>query len=211
MKRHLQEYVSSVLRHAQETDRVRGGAQTYALAEDDISRLRTSEGKENAMASLPLDEFQEFESRALPSYASSDVIETILRTGALVCVVLLLSGLGLAQQVVTARATIPFTFWAQDHEFQAGDYVFDNEVPGTTTIQREGSTSGIGVSVILYAVPQGKENPRVIFVRRDGKYFLVELWGVQDRHVVTAEFQHRGEESEQQRQVPVTIVEAHVR
>jgi hypothetical protein len=167
-------------------------------------------GKEgNAMASLQLDEFQEFESRALPYYASSDVIETILRAGALVCVVLLLSGSGLAQKMVTARATIPFNFWAQDHEFQAGDYVFDNEVPGSATIQREGSNSGIGVSIILYAVPEEKETPRVIFVRRDEKYCLVELWGVQDRHVVTAEFEHRGEASEQQWQVPLTIVESH--
>jgi len=121
--------------------------------------------------------------------------------------VLLLSGLGLAQKVVTARATIPFKFWAQDHGFQAGDYVFDNEVPGSASIHRHGTNSGIGVSIILYAVPSEKENPRVIFVRRDGKYFLVELWGVQDRHVVTAEFEHRGEVSEQQRQVPLSLVE----
>jgi len=133
----------------------------------------------------------------------------ILRAGALVSVVLLLSGLGMAQKVVTARATIPFNFWAQDHEFQAGDYLFDNAVPGSASIHREGTNSAIGVSVILYAVPSEKESPRVIFVWRDGKYFLVELWGVQNRYVVTAEFQHRGEVSEQQRQLPLTIVEAH--
>jgi hypothetical protein len=131
----------------------------------------------------------------------------ILRAGALICMVLLLSGLGLAQKVVTARATIPFKFCAQDHEFQAGDYVFDNEVPGSASIHCERTNSGIGVSIILYAVPSERENPRVIFVRRDGKYFLVELWGVQDRHVVTAEFEHRGEVSEQQRQVPLRLVE----
>jgi hypothetical protein len=163
------------------------------------------------MASLQLDEFQELESRALPYYASSDVIETILRAGALVCMVLLLSGLGLAQKVVAARATVPFNFWAQDHEFQAGDYVFDNALPGSATIHRDGTNSAIGVSVILYAVPLEKENPRVIFVRRDGKYFLVEIWGVQDRYVVTSQFEHRGEVSEQQHQVPLTIVESHVR
>jgi hypothetical protein len=139
----------------------------------------------------------------------STFVLATLRVGALVSVVLLLSGLGLAQKVVTARATIPFTFWAQGHEFRAGDYVFDNEVPGTAAIHREGTNSSIGVSIILYAVPEEKENPRVIFVPRDGKYCLVELWGVQDRHVVTAEFQYRGEASEQQRQVPLTIVESH--
>ena len=131
----------------------------------------------------------------------------MLRAGALICMVLLLSGLGLAQKVLTARATIPFKFWAQGHEFQAGDYVFDNEVPGSASIHREGTNSAIGVSVILYAVPSERENPRVIFVRRDGKYFLVELWGVQARYVVTAQFEHRGEVSDQQRQVPLTMVE----
>jgi hypothetical protein len=133
----------------------------------------------------------------------------IVRTGALICMVLVLSGLGLAQKVVTAKATIPFKFWAEGHEFQAGDYVFDNEVPGSASIHREGTNSAIGVSVILYAVPSEKESPRVIFVRRDGKYFLFELWSVQGRYVVTAEFEHRGEVSDQQRQVPLTIVESH--
>jgi len=139
----------------------------------------------------------------------STFVPAILRAGALASVVLLLSGLGLAQQVVTARATIPFNFWAQDHEFQAGDYVFDNEVPGSAAIHREGANSDLGVSIILYAVPQEKETPRVIFVLRDGKYFLFELWSVQGRYVVTAEFEHRGEASEQQRQVPLTIAESH--
>src|SRR4029077_5767619 len=106
----------------------------------------------------------------------SAFVLAILRAGALVSVVLLLSSLGLAQQVVTARATIPFKFWAQDHELQAGDYVFDNEVPGSATIHREGTNSGSGASIILYAVPQEKETPRVIFVLRDGEYFLFELW-----------------------------------
>jgi hypothetical protein len=139
----------------------------------------------------------------------STFVLAILRAGAFVSVVLLLPGLGLAQQVVTARATIPFTFWAQDHELQAGDYVFDNEVPGSAAIRREGSNSGIGASIILYAVPQEKETPRAIFVLRDGKYFLSELWSVRGRYVVTAEFEHRGEVSERQRRVPLTIVQSH--
>ena len=139
----------------------------------------------------------------------STFVLAIFRTAVLVSVVLLLSGLGLAQKVVTARATIPFNFWAQDQEFQAGDYVFDNEVPGSATIHREGTNSGIGVSIILYAVPEEKDNPRVIFVRRDGKCFLFELWSIQGRYVVTAEFGHRGEVNEQQCQVPLTIVESH--
>jgi hypothetical protein len=105
------------------------------------------------------------------------------------------------QKVATARATIPFKLWAEGHEFQAGDYVFDNEFPSSASIHREGTNSAVGVSIILYVVPEDKENPRLIFVRRDEKYFLVELWGVQARFVVTAEFGHRGEVNEQQRRV----------
>jgi hypothetical protein len=59
----------------------------------------------------------------------SSVLRGTFRAAALVSMMLLLSAVGLAQKVVTARATIPFKFWAEGHEFQAGDYVFDNEVP----------------------------------------------------------------------------------
>ena len=131
----------------------------------------------------------------------------MIRAGTLVGVLLLLCNLGFAQ-VVTARASIPFDFWAEGHEFPAGDYVFDNEVPGSASIRREGTNSGTGISIILYAVPLERENPRAIFVRRDGKYCLVELWGVLGRYVVTAEFEHRGKVSEEQHQVSLTLVEA---
>ena len=131
-----------------------------------------------------------------------------LRAGVLVCALLLLAGSGLAQKAVTASANIPFNFWAEGYEFQAGDYLFDNAVPGSASIRRQGTNSAIGVSVILYAIPQEEESPRVIFVRREDKYFLVEIWAVQERYVVTAEFEHRGEVSEQQRHVPLTIVES---
>ena len=144
-------------------------------------------------------------------FTFSKTVFAASRAGALVCVVLLFSGLGLAQQVVTARATIPFTFWAQGHEFQAGDYVFDNEVPGFATIHSEGSNSSVTVSIILYAALTEPVPPRLIFVPQDGKHFLVEIWGVKNRLVVTAELEHRGNMSKEQRQVPLTIVESHDR
>jgi hypothetical protein len=141
----------------------------------------------------------------------STSLTAISGIGAVVSVIILFSGFGLAQKVVTAKATIPFNFWAEGHEFQAGDYVFDNEVPGSVTIRREGTRSAIGVPTVLYLVPDEQEKARLIFVRRTEKYFLVELWGMQARYVVTAEFEHRGEVSDQQRQVPLTIIESHDR
>lgn len=53
----------------------------------------------------------------------SSVARGTFRAATLVSMMLVLSGVGLAQKVVTARATIPFTFWAEGHEFRAGDYV----------------------------------------------------------------------------------------
>jgi hypothetical protein len=50
----------------------------------------------------------------------SSVVRGTFRAATLVSMMLLLSGVGLAQKVVTARATIPFKFWADGHEFRAG-------------------------------------------------------------------------------------------
>jgi hypothetical protein len=117
------------------------------------------------------------------------------------CVVLVLSSVGFAQTVVTASASIPFDFWAQGQKFPAGEYVFDSGFPGSTSIRRKGSQSTVAISIIPYASPVKKENAEVVFNSRDGKYYLAEFWGVLDKRVVTAEFEHRGETNEQRRRV----------
>ena len=117
------------------------------------------------------------------------------------CVVLVFSSVNFAQTVVTASATIPFDFWAQGQKFQAGEYVFDSGFPGSTSIRRKGSRSTVAISIVPYASPVKKENAEVVFNSRDGKYYLAEFWGVLDKRVVTAEFEHRGETNEQQRRV----------
>ena len=134
-----------------------------------------------------------------------------LQAGVLLCMILLFAGLGFAQKLVTARATIPFNFWAQGREFQAGDYILDNAFPGSASIHREGSNLSIAVPVVLYSDTVDKENAKMLFVFRDGKYVLVEIWSARDRLVVTSEFQHRGDAAEQRRQVPLTLVESHKR
>jgi hypothetical protein len=117
------------------------------------------------------------------------------------CVALMLSSVSFAQTVVTATASIPFDFWAQGQKFPAGDYVFDSGFPGSTSIRRKGSQSTVAISIIPYASPVKKENAEVVFNSRDGKYYLAEFWGVLDKRVVTAEFEHRGETNEQRRRV----------
>jgi hypothetical protein len=119
----------------------------------------------------------------------------------LVCVLFLVSSVSLAQRVVTATANIPFDFWAEGQKFAAGEYIFDSGFPGSTSIRRKGTKLAVGVPIIPYGDPVKKEDARVVFVLRDGKYYLVEFWGILDRRVVTAEFDHRGQTTAGQREV----------
>jgi hypothetical protein len=96
---------------------------------------------------------------------------------ALACVLLLL-GVGLAETVVTASANVPFDFWAQGQKFLAGDYLFDSGFPGSISVRDKSSKLGTAIAAVPYGDPVTKESAKLIFVRRDGKYYLTELWGV---------------------------------
>src|SRR5262249_34910181 len=57
----------------------------------------------------------------------------------LACILLLISGITIAQRVVTATANIPFDFWAEGQKFAAGEYTFDTGFPGSTSVHRKGT------------------------------------------------------------------------
>ena len=116
-------------------------------------------------------------------------------------VLLLLSDAGLAQTVVRSGASVPFDFWAQGQKFPAGDYLFDSELPSSISIRAKGAKLSVGIPRILYGDPVSKDDAKLLFVRRDGKYYLTEVWCVQGKLVVTGEFQHRGEKNSEQREV----------
>jgi hypothetical protein len=122
----------------------------------------------------------------------------------LACVLFLVSTISLAQRVVTATANIPFDFWAEGQKFTAGEYTFDTGFPGSTSVHRKGTKTTIAVPVIIYGDPVRKEDAKIVFVLRDGKYYLVEFWCMSDRRVVTAEFDHRGQTVAGQRVVQLT-------
>jgi hypothetical protein len=118
----------------------------------------------------------------------------------LACVLLLL-GVGLAEKVVTASANVPFDFWAQGRKFPAGDYVIDSGFPGSISISDKASKETMAIAAVPYGDPVTKENAKLLFVLRDGKYYLTELWGTLGKRVVTAEYEHRGEKNKEQREV----------
>jgi hypothetical protein len=119
----------------------------------------------------------------------------------LACVLVLVPSVTLAQRVVTATANVPFEFWAEGQTFAAGDYTFDTGFPGSTSVHRKGTKTTIAVPVIIYGDPVREEDAKIVFVLRDGKYYLAEVWCVSDRRVVTSEFHHRGQTTAGQREV----------
>ena len=114
---------------------------------------------------------------------------------------LLVSDTGLAQTVVKASANIPFDFWAEGQKFTAGDYLLDSGFPASLSIRLKGAKASVAVAMISYGDPVAKESAKLLFSERDGKYYLTELWGVLGKRVVTAEFEHRGEKGNDQREV----------
>ena len=119
----------------------------------------------------------------------------------LACVLFLTCSLSLAQHVVTATANIPFDFWAEGQKFAAGEYTLDTSFPGSTSVHRKATKTTIAVPVIIYGDPVRKEDAKIVFVFRDGKYYLAEFWCVSDRRVLTSEFDHRGQTTAGQREV----------
>jgi Methyladenine glycosylase len=117
------------------------------------------------------------------------------------CILLLLSGSDSAQTVVRSSASVPFDFWAEGQKFPAGDYLFDSGFAGSILIRGKGSNLSVAISLVLYADPVKKENANLPFVRRQEKYYLLEVWSVLGKRVVIAEFEHRGEINNEQREV----------
>src|SRR6267143_688826 len=54
---------------------------------------------------------------------------------------------------------------------------------------QRGKIKCVGIPRILYGDPVSKDDAKLLFVRRDGKYYLTEVWCVLGKLVVTGEFQ----------------------
>jgi len=123
--------------------------------------------------------------------------------GVLAAVLFMLASVAMAQTLVTATADVPFDFWAAGQSFRAGNYVFDSGFPASISIRREGAKASVALAIIPYGDPVNRDHAQLLFAHRNGKYYLVELWGVLDKRVLTGEFEHRGENSKAWRTVPL--------
>jgi hypothetical protein len=122
----------------------------------------------------------------------------------LFALVLSFSGQILAQQYVTANATIPFAFDAGGKIFAAGDYIVDSSVPSFVVIRSKDGKQSTEVPTIVYGEPVKKSEARLIFVKRDGKYVLHQLWGVLGRRTMTPELGDDSAAEKDTKEVPLT-------
>jgi hypothetical protein len=132
-------------------------------------------------------------------------VRRVCTSAVLVLTVLLsFSARVLAQKYVTAYATIPFAFDAGGKIFAAGDYIVDSSVPSFIVIRSKDGKRSTEVPTVVYGDPVKKSEARLIFVKRDGKYVLHELWGVLGRRTMTPELADDSAIEKQTKEVPLT-------
>ena len=96
---------------------------------------------------------------------------------------------GNAQQRTTAASvSVPFDFWIGNKKFPAGDYTLDSSIPTFISIRSKMGSINEQVPTILYGDAVDKKDARLVFVSRNGRYYLMELWGVLGKRTVTSEY-----------------------
>lgn len=107
-------------------------------------------------------------------------------------------------QFTIAKVSVPFDFWVGSKKFPAGDYTLDSAVSTFISIRSSDGKVNEAVPTLLYADPVKKSEARLVFVRRNGKYHLSELWGVLGKRTMTADFGRTPQKDEYRREVQLT-------
>jgi hypothetical protein len=108
------------------------------------------------------------------------------------------------QRFTTAKVSIPFDCWSGDKKFPAGDYTLDSSVPTFVTIRSKDGKINEQVATILYDDPVNRSDAKLLFISRDGKFYLTELWGVLGKRVMTSEFGRNSKSESKRREVRIT-------
>jgi len=127
----------------------------------------------------------------------------VLLVGAL-CYLLFVVPATAQQRFTTAKVSIPFDCWSGDKKFPAGDYTLDSSVPTFVTIRSKDGKINEQVATILYDDPVNRSDAKLLFISRDGKFYLTELWGVLGKRVMTSEFGRNSKSDSKRREVRIT-------
>jgi hypothetical protein len=118
---------------------------------------------------------------------------------------LMFVGIATSQPAITiAKVSVPFDFWIGSKRFPAGDYTLDSTVPTFVSFRSSDGKVNEAIPTLLYADPVKKNEARLVFVRRNGRYYLSELWGTLGKRTMTADFGRTAQKDDHRREVQLT-------
>jgi hypothetical protein len=101
----------------------------------------------------------------------------LLHSGLTVGLIVLLSGLGLAQSKPTqGMFDAPFEFYISGVKLPAGQYVLDRVAPTYVLLRAKDGSVQQDLYLLQTAVPTNTTPLKVVFALRDGKYYLAGIW-----------------------------------
>jgi hypothetical protein len=89
--------------------------------------------------------------------------------------------------VSRAEANIPFDFWIGPQKMLAGDYTFQIVVPSVAIIQSADGKLEQQIFMVDIGPPVGRDESKLVFVIRDDKPMLFELWSIYGKRRLSAE------------------------
>lgn len=87
----------------------------------------------------------------------------------------------------SATASIPFEFWIGPEKMPAGDYILQTVVPSVAIIRSADGKLERELFMVDIGAPVSANESKLIFVVRNGKYMLWELWSVYGKRRLSAE------------------------
>ena len=105
------------------------------------------------------------------------------------------AALSFAQSDTTVPATpkrnvnIPFEFWIGDRQLPSGEYVIESfDGPDELLFRSKDGKSEEQVFLTPAINPMPKSDPKLVFVVHDGKNTLAEVWGAENRRILTTRY-----------------------
>ena len=123
-------------------------------------------------------------------------MKTCMRNSSALLMMLFVAALSFAQSDADATATpakrtvtIPFEFWVGDRQLPSGDYVIETVMgPDELLFRSKDGKKEEQVFLTPAINPVPKSNPKLVFVIHDGKSNLAEVWGTENRRIVTTRY-----------------------
>ena len=89
--------------------------------------------------------------------------------------------------IMTATASIPFEFWIGTEKMPAGEYVFEIIVPSVAILRTDDGKAQQELFTLGIGSPVTQKESRLIFVLRNEKLSLSEIWCVKGKRRLTSQ------------------------